>query len=441
MGHRFSKILPLENPEIDTPEHDAALYIGPIEYVVHDSVLPQLGIKAVVSLLAPGAASPRVSDVLKRHGIENDHLVFPLEDTREVFISLFSGMGILSVLEWIHQKRLESKPVLVHCDAGFTRSACVATAYIMKFGTELHKPCMMKYREALQVVKRKRGSKVDVRLFEHELLHLECQLHAGPLASSSVGSRFYPHLHQLSPSIQSLPLLFGDEDPCCLEHIVASSPALQMPPRSRRHGALVPFQQKSEPLSVPKSSPVSLMPGFGSLTETIPSPPSPPVVLRLPLKTRRLNGVLEHSPVPETPRSRPESARSNNSTCSDGARSVPSPSPRGPDGSGPPSPTHGHRSASPGVAFLLPACTAAPFPLSPLPSSIASPGAVLSACFQSSQPGPVPIPDFHRPLSIGGRPTVFVPLSSPRCNALPLSPDPVSPALSPPSTLPAPVSA
>jgi hypothetical protein len=90
-------------------------------------------------------------------------------------VSIFKGMGILSVVDWIHSKRLEGKPVLVHCDAGLTRSPAVVSAYLMKYGPDMSgRP--LRYFEALQYVSQQRGPKVDVRLFERELLLLERHL-------------------------------------------------------------------------------------------------------------------------------------------------------------------------------------------------------------------------------------------------------------------------
>ena len=58
---------------------------------------------------------------------------------------------------------------------GLTRSPAVVSAYLMKYGPDMSgRP--LRYFEALQYVSQQRGPKVDVRLFERELLLLERHL-------------------------------------------------------------------------------------------------------------------------------------------------------------------------------------------------------------------------------------------------------------------------
>ena len=112
MGHKFTKILPPNNAD-GTP-----LFIGTVDYIVQETILSELGIKAIVTLLP--AIPPETYAIIRTNGLDpdSDHLLFPLEDCSEAYVSIFKGMGILSVVDWIHSKRLEGKPVLVHCDAG-----------------------------------------------------------------------------------------------------------------------------------------------------------------------------------------------------------------------------------------------------------------------------------------------------------------------------------
>eukprot|EP00667_Euglena_gracilis_P027158 EG_transcript_33307 len=172
MGHKFSLILPLPS----SGESAAALFVGPVDFIVQGAVLRELGIGAVVTLLP--AMPPPTAQLLTGAGLDPqaDHLIFPLEDCREAYVSLFHGMGVHAVVDWIHAKRLERKNVLIHCDAGLTRSPTIATAYLMKYGTALTKREPLSYREAIHLVTQQRGPKVDVRLFERELKLFEQQL-------------------------------------------------------------------------------------------------------------------------------------------------------------------------------------------------------------------------------------------------------------------------
>eukprot|EP00906_Rhabdomonas_costata_P008430 RCo012016 len=171
MGHKFSKVLPVPGAE-DDKEDTPGLFLGTVDYIVQSSILTDLGIKAVVTLLSE--VPPETYPVLEERGISNeDHLAFPLEDSSDRFLSLFHGCGVLAVVDFIHHRRLQGKPVLVHCDAGLTRSPAVVTAYLMKNGPELHNPNPLSFREASQLVIQRRGPKVDLRLFERDLLRLE----------------------------------------------------------------------------------------------------------------------------------------------------------------------------------------------------------------------------------------------------------------------------
>jgi predicted protein tyrosine phosphatase len=226
MGQKFSRILPVPSstskpvedcvvdvPVVTTsPEHcsgelanEPAVYVGPMEFVLDGNVLTELGITAVVTLLA--ACPPEIPKVLTDHGIgPSDHFVFPLEDSSESYISLFHNPGIQTVVDFIFNKRKEGKQVLVHCDKGLTRSPAVVVAYLMKYGPKLATYEPMAYSEATKLLVRQRGPKVDIRLFERELRKWERQLHADDTASVSSSTSFYsPRSELTSPVLLSLP--------------------------------------------------------------------------------------------------------------------------------------------------------------------------------------------------------------------------------------------
>jgi len=169
MGDRFSRILPLP----DSGDGAAGLYVGPVDFVAQGGVLRELGIDAIVTLLP--AMPSQVPMLLAGAGIDpTDRLVFPLEDRREAYVSLLPGIHM--VVDWIHARRLDRKTVLIHCDAGLTRSPTIATAYLMKYGPSLAHRETLTYRDALCLVTQRRGPSVDTRLFERELLIFEHQL-------------------------------------------------------------------------------------------------------------------------------------------------------------------------------------------------------------------------------------------------------------------------
>mmetsp|Transcript_109212 Transcript_109212/g.189264 ORF Transcript_109212/g.189264 Transcript_109212/m.189264 type:complete len:335 (-) Transcript_109212:548-1552(-) len=256
MGHKFSKILP--SPGGEGPN----LFIGTVDYIVQDAILRDLGIQAVVTLLP--ALPPETHPILRAHGLDpdSDHLLFPLEDCSEAYMSLFHDDGIMPVLDWIHAKRIEGKSVLVHCDAGLTRSPAVVSGYLMKYGVDLNSPQPLGYLEALAYVSKHRGPKVDVRLFERELRRLEQQLQFEQGLYCVTDTALSPDC--ASPSgtagvvIQSYNM--GALSPLTV--------ALQLPSRARQRRSRLPTS-----VAVDSSAPLST---------TIPSPPinhfrSPPL--------------------------------------------------------------------------------------------------------------------------------------------------------------------
>eukprot|EP00906_Rhabdomonas_costata_P030241 RCo042728 len=167
MGHKYTKILPVE----DGDQCEAALYLGSIDYVVEDEILAQFRITAIVSVLPNQPA--HIDAVLQKHKIPlEDYFVYPLEDNADEYISLFDNPGVMRTLEFIHSRRLQGKSVLVHCDAGITRSPAVIVAYLMKYGMALSQPRATSLRDSLALVRQLR-ERVDVCVFQADLVELE----------------------------------------------------------------------------------------------------------------------------------------------------------------------------------------------------------------------------------------------------------------------------
>lgn len=173
MGHKYTKILG------DGVPGETCLYLGSIDWVIEDDILEDLHIHAIVSVLP---RQPQYAgEVLTKHRVlPEDYLVYPLEDSNDEYISLFDAPGILATCNFIHCKRQEGKNVLVHCDAGVTRSPAVVISYLMRFGVDLRTPRPLSLAEALAFVKRLR-ERVDVCAFHEELVRLEAQLGKGDL--------------------------------------------------------------------------------------------------------------------------------------------------------------------------------------------------------------------------------------------------------------------
>ena len=165
MGHKYTKIIGEEGPGT------ASLYLGSIDWVIEDQILEELSIRSVVSVLP---SQPQyVGEVLEKHDIaEADYIVYPLEDNADEYISIFNQPDVLSICDFIRDKQLEGKTVLVHCDAGITRSAVVVVSYLMTYGTKLHDPQRLSLEQAKAIVQDLR-ERMDICLFHDELERLE----------------------------------------------------------------------------------------------------------------------------------------------------------------------------------------------------------------------------------------------------------------------------
>eukprot|EP01012_Entosiphon_sulcatum_P058390 TRINITY_DN8242_c0_g1_i1.p1 TRINITY_DN8242_c0_g1~~TRINITY_DN8242_c0_g1_i1.p1 ORF type:complete len:460 (-),score=54.75 TRINITY_DN8242_c0_g1_i1:247-1626(-) len=173
MGNKFTRILPTEESS-----GSPALYLGSIDYLVQDEILSDLDIKSIVSALPSKPA--QIPEVLEKHSIANsDYRLYPLEDTGDMFISLFEDPNIHCVVEFIHVKLcLERKNVLVHCDSGITRSPAVVIAYLMTYGLDVDSPTTLSFKEAITHVRQLR-ERVDVCLFSEDLRKLDSLLADG----------------------------------------------------------------------------------------------------------------------------------------------------------------------------------------------------------------------------------------------------------------------
>eukprot|EP00668_Euglena_longa_P006456 GGOE01007691.1.p1 GENE.GGOE01007691.1~~GGOE01007691.1.p1 ORF type:complete len:366 (-),score=87.69 GGOE01007691.1:775-1872(-) len=171
MGHKYTKIAGGSPPE------EACLYLGSIDWLIEDEILDEFQIQAIVSVLP---YQPQcVDEVLQKHSITGaDYMVYPLEDSADEYISLFEAPGVLSACHFIHSKRLEGKSVLVHCDAGVTRSPAVVVSYLMKYGIHLRAPAKMPLSEAVGLVRDLRDN-LDICAFMVELQRLEKMLSSG----------------------------------------------------------------------------------------------------------------------------------------------------------------------------------------------------------------------------------------------------------------------
>eukprot|EP00906_Rhabdomonas_costata_P010240 RCo014371 len=191
MGERFSRVLPPPNASEESLADAGPVFIGTVDYIVDDSVLAQLHIRAIVSCLPH--APDGIQEVLHRNDIrDEDYMLFPLEDNSDYYLSMFDGAGVLAAVDFIHARRLEMKAVLVHCDAGRSRSPSVVIAYLMKYGLDVSSPGMSLV-SAHEYVSSMRPN-VNVTLFRSDLRRFEQLLfgdavpsHEGPPASEQVG--------------------------------------------------------------------------------------------------------------------------------------------------------------------------------------------------------------------------------------------------------------
>eukprot|EP01002_Notosolenus_urceolatus_P015816 NODE_885_length_1720_cov_9.670856_g721_i0.p1 GENE.NODE_885_length_1720_cov_9.670856_g721_i0~~NODE_885_length_1720_cov_9.670856_g721_i0.p1 ORF type:complete len:485 (-),score=31.64 NODE_885_length_1720_cov_9.670856_g721_i0:128-1582(-) len=207
MGDRFSRVLPLVddsssgNASSSTEDpHPSSLFLGTIEYVTRPSVLPELGINAILAALP--ADPTDIHDILQATGIpEEDYFLYPLEDSRECQTDFFTHHPTLSeALQWVHHRRLSGKSVLVHCDSGICRSAAVIIAYLMQFGYDLQQPRILSLEESksyVSALRTKLGLHIDVTPFIPSLRQFETILRSAtvikvpppPACLSSLGPR------------------------------------------------------------------------------------------------------------------------------------------------------------------------------------------------------------------------------------------------------------
>ena len=73
--------------------------------------------------------------------------------------------GVLSACDFIHMRLTRGKRVLVHCDAGITRSAAVVVSYLMTYGTEVHCPQHLSLDKSQTIVQQLR-ERMDICLFQ-----------------------------------------------------------------------------------------------------------------------------------------------------------------------------------------------------------------------------------------------------------------------------------
>eukprot|EP00667_Euglena_gracilis_P013056 EG_transcript_13441 len=207
-------------------------------------------------------------------------------------------MGVHAVVDWIHAKRLERKNVLIHCDAGLTRSPTIATAYLMKYGTALTKREPLSYRDAIHLVTQQRGPKVDVRLFERELKLFEQQLKvlgSNPNPNLLPSSRSWTNLLEqfdmmsppISPAMHPISLNLQLPTRCCKatpdgvlappcwsssppSSSVGASPAYTPPSAAANATCLPPTRQSPTPSRAPPAITTTAPP----TTDSVP-PPSP----------------------------------------------------------------------------------------------------------------------------------------------------------------------
>eukprot|EP00759_Apiculatamorpha_spiralis_P003805 PhF_6_TR11747/c0_g1_i3/m.19224/K04459/DUSP, MKP; dual specificity MAP kinase phosphatase len=163
---------------------DPPLYVGGSGFMMDPSVLGLVRIKSIVSCLPWEPEG--MSDVLQEIGVQrHDYMVYPLEDSRDCFVSLFQSPDVLTAVDFIHARRLANKSVFVHCDGGITRSPTVCVAYIMKYGTDMLSPRSTTFQDACNIVRSARD-RMDVCLFSDELRTYEWELGRLPSPYHSV---------------------------------------------------------------------------------------------------------------------------------------------------------------------------------------------------------------------------------------------------------------
>eukprot|EP01001_Neometanema_parovale_P006669 NODE_3017_length_1293_cov_141.181197_g2863_i0.p1 GENE.NODE_3017_length_1293_cov_141.181197_g2863_i0~~NODE_3017_length_1293_cov_141.181197_g2863_i0.p1 ORF type:complete len:378 (-),score=53.57 NODE_3017_length_1293_cov_141.181197_g2863_i0:51-1184(-) len=198
MGGKYTKLLPLDPPTgAEAEQNQAQLYVGPLDYLLEEGVLEELGIKAVVAALSSEPAD--MEKCLAGNHISSDDVrMFPLEDSRAEYVSLFQYPNIWAATQFIHDRRTEGKPVLIHCDAGITRAPTITLAYLLRFGISLSQPEPMPLLQAHDLLNKRR--KIDVHLFWQELLRMEELIASGHAPTPIADVSWPPHDPQFDAS-------------------------------------------------------------------------------------------------------------------------------------------------------------------------------------------------------------------------------------------------
>eukprot|EP00760_Papus_ankaliazontas_P031007 PhM_4_TR5166/c3_g1_i1/m.79851 len=192
------------------PSSLGRLVVGPVDFLlVDDALLEELEINTVVSALPQ---APRgMNEVLTRNGIDprTDYRVYPLEDSAEHYISLFEHPNIFETTQYIHEKRLAGKNVLVHCDGGITRSPSVIMAYLLIHGTGESPGEHMSFDCAYETIYSRR-ERLEVGIFNEELRELERSVQTDGLNRLESTLPYMTRARQLmlggfSPGIRSVP--------------------------------------------------------------------------------------------------------------------------------------------------------------------------------------------------------------------------------------------
>eukprot|EP00759_Apiculatamorpha_spiralis_P010550 PhF_6_TR17301/c0_g2_i1/m.26520 len=109
MGNKYTVLVP-HDTELDFIEDSTSqinqgrLLIGPIDFIVQEGLLEELGVHCVVSCLP--YAPEGIDDVLAKAGIDShkDYRLYPLEDNTEHYVSLFSQPDIYTVTDFIRKR-------------------------------------------------------------------------------------------------------------------------------------------------------------------------------------------------------------------------------------------------------------------------------------------------------------------------------------------------
>eukprot|EP00906_Rhabdomonas_costata_P014369 RCo020673 len=274
MGHKYTRLLPVAGDPVP-----GGLVIGPLDFLVQPTVLSELQVGAVVCCLA--RAPPTLAGVLAGQGIDcSEHgsgeglMAYPLEDSSDNYVSLLTaGPGIEQVTAFIHRHREAGRTVLVHCDAGFTRSAAVAAAYLMRYRY------FPSRRQCLEFLRTRRPS-VDITLFYDDLVALERGGGAVPFGDPvSVAPPLplpsLPSTPTTPPSPTPAPSFFSSTN----SSTTFSTPALRISPPARRH-TLSSLRDSSPPptaSSFPPTSSTAASAALAARHTSLQPPQTPPL--------------------------------------------------------------------------------------------------------------------------------------------------------------------